>query len=121
MKKRFQESLMSTFRAAEALINIFEGSDDDSECADDLMDDDEIDILEKRLYTDSEDDSEDQDNGFKIPYPPLLTSDVNLLRSLTVEMFEFNGKEPVIIPGRQNKNKTGQAFTWCLKSNAKYI
>jgi hypothetical protein len=49
MKKLFQESLMSKFRAAEALINIFEGSDDDSKCADDLMDDDEIDILEKRL------------------------------------------------------------------------
>jgi hypothetical protein len=86
MKKLFQESLMSKFRAAEALINISEGSDDDSECADDLMDDDEIDILEKRLSTDSEDDSEDQDNGFKIPYPPLLTSGVNLPRSLNVRV-----------------------------------
>jgi hypothetical protein len=50
MKKLFQESLMSTFRAAEALINIFEGSDDDSECAADLMDDDEIDILQKKTF-----------------------------------------------------------------------
>jgi hypothetical protein len=121
MKKLFQESLMSKFRAAEALINIFEGSDDDSKCADDLMDDDEIDILEKRLSTESEDDSEDQDNGFKIPYPPLLTSGVNLPRSLTVEMFECNDQEPVVIPGRQNKNKTSQAFTWYSKPDAKYI
>ncbi len=35
-------------------------------------------------------------------------------------MFECNDQEPVI-PGRQNKNKTSQAFTWYSKPDAKYI